>query len=530
VQTVVQGTESNGRGLGWIVGPWLPNSKSFLFNSFPIHGDVGGGTSRGTSIWIVSVSRGLPRKLREEARVDSVSPDGSLVAFETNAGSVGDREIWVMNPDGEQARKVFEGDENSALDGLGWSADGQRVIYFRQDGPDQASSYFVSGDLKGGPTAKVIPPYDMKSSNAAILLLDGRQIFRLDPPGSRTVSCNLFQIRLDKRLTKFIGKPQPLTNFAEICANPMNATADSKKVALTEWRPFSSVYLGDLQANGTRFTNPIRVTHEESWNDPYAWTADSKAVIFASTRNSVVGFFKQFLGQDNPEPIIIAKKDEGLDTPSPCLSPDGSSVLYVTAAAEGTPPQHRKLMRVPITGGTPELVLTLPGDIEDRQRCARSPATLCVIAERTTDRKQLVFTAFDPLKGRGRELFKSQTDPSADNNWDLSPDGARIALLRNKQGQVQILPLNGNAPQVITAKGWDKLSSVNWAADGKGFFVSSYQQRGPVLLHMDLQGNTQFLWQDPGGVEVWGVPSPDGRHIAIRAWNVESNLWMMENF
>jgi hypothetical protein len=47
---------------------------------------------------------------------------------------------------------------------------------------------------------------------------------------------------------------------------------------------------------------------------------------------------------------------------------------------------------------------------------------------------------------------------------------------------------------------------------------------------MDLRGNTQFLWQDPGGVELWGVPSPDGRHIAIRGWNVESNVWLMENF
>jgi serine/threonine protein kinase/Tol biopolymer transport system component len=529
VQTVVQGSEIKGRGLGWVIGPWLPDSKSFLFNSYPVQGDIGALTSRGTSIWIVSLSGGPPHKLRDESTVDSVSPDGTLVAFETNPGSVGDREIWVMRPDGEQARRVFEGEENSWLGGLAWSPDGQRVIYFRQDG-DQANSYYVSADLQGGPLTKILPPYDPIQSNAEIWLPDGRLIFRLDPPGFRTMTCNLFLIGMDKRMTKFVGKPQALTNFAEVCANPMNATADSKKVALTEWRPFSSVFVADLQVGGARAANTAKITLEESWNDPYAWTADSKAVIFASTRNSAVGLFKQFLGRDTPEPIIIAKKDERLDTPSPCLSPDGSSVVYVTNAAEGPPPQPRKLMRVPISGGTPELVLTVPDDIEDWQRCARSPATLCAIAERTADRKQLVFTAFDPVKGRGRELLKASVEATADYNWDLSPDGKRIALLKHKQGQVQILSLDGNAPQLIAARTWNTLSSVNWAADGKGFFVASYQQRGPVLLHMDLQGNTQFLWQDPGGVEVWGVPSPDGRHIAMRGWNVESNVWLMENF
>jgi hypothetical protein len=39
-----------------------------------------------------------------------------------------------------------------------------------------------------------------------------------------------------------------------------------------------------------------------------------------------------------------------------------------------------------------------------------------------------------------------------------------------------------------------------------------------------------LLWEHPGGIEVYGVPSPDGRYLAMRGWNVESNVWMMENF
>jgi Tol biopolymer transport system component len=95
---------------------------------------------------------------------------------------------------------------------------------------------------------------------------------------------------------------------------------------------------------------------------------------------------------------------------------------------------------------------------------------------------------------------------------------------------VQILPLNGRAPLDITSKERKTLSSVVWTADGKGLFVSSYTARGADMLHMDLRGYTRLLWEQPGGIEIYGVPSPDGRHLAMRGWNVEGNMWLMENF
>jgi eukaryotic-like serine/threonine-protein kinase len=174
-------------------------------------------------------------------------------------------------------------------------------------------------------------------------------------------------------------------------------------------------------------------------------------------------------------------------------------------------------------------VLTSP-NIEEKPRCARSPATLCAIAERSADRKQLVFTTFDPVKGRGRELATWKSDETADYPWDLSPDGTRIAILKNREGQIHILSLNGRAPRDIAVKGWNILTSAVWTTDGKGLFVSSYTPRGAVLLNMDLQGNARLLWEQPGGFDIYGVPSPDGRHVAMRGWYVEGNLWMMENF
>jgi Tol biopolymer transport system component len=273
-----------------------------------------------------------------------------------------------------------------------------------------------------------------------------------------------------------------------------------------------------------------------------AWTTDSKAVLFSSDRTGVGEVFKQSLGQAGAEALITFKKNEDLS--GACISPDGSWFIYMDVLEKGgvvitnkimsnhvtvtDPAATNNLMRVPITGGSPQLVLT--ASIEEWPRCTRSPANLCAIAERSADLKQLIFTAFDAATGRGRELARSNADATTYYHWDLSPDGTRVALLKHREGRVQILSLIGETPQDITVKGWNILTSVTWTADGKGLLVSSHGEQGADMLHVDLQGNARLLWEHPGGIDIYGVPSPDGRHLAMRGWNVDSNLWLMENF
>jgi eukaryotic-like serine/threonine-protein kinase len=524
------------------IGPWLPDGTKFFAASGPLGVSAELASSRGGSIWSVPVAGGPPHKIRDEAYLESISPDGSLISFETHKGNFLDREIWVMRPDGGEARKLFEVDENSSIFSAAWSQDGKRVIFERQDGPNPADSYFMSGDLNGGLLTKIVPPFAPERVNATIWLPDNRLIYRLDEPGFKVMTCNLFEIRMNPQLTEFIGKPHRLTNFAELCVNPQNATADGKQVALYEWRPHGNVYVSELQAGGTRASVPTRLTLDESWNHPLAWTPDSKTVLFSSDRTGVGEVFKQALGQANPESLLTFKKNE--DLTGACVSPDGSWLIYMVVLDKGGPVTTNKimgnhvtpadptaknnLMRIPMTGGSPQLVLT--ASIEEWPRCARSPATLCAIAERSADSKQLIFSAFDVVIGRGRELARANADPTTYYHWDLSPDGTRIALLKHLEGRIEMISLNGVAPQEIVTKGKKILTSLRWTADGRGLFVASFREKGSDMLHVDLQGNTQLLWEHLGGIEIYGVPSPDGRHLAMRGWNVESNMWLMENF
>jgi Tol biopolymer transport system component len=421
-----------------------------------------------------------------------------------------------MGPDGENARKVFAGGEHTWIGGVAWAPDGQSVIYCQLEDDDR-NFVFVRRDLKGGPAVTIRPP---STPADFIWLPGGRLIYR--PKESE--SPNLWEARLDLQSNRFVGEPRQLTNVVGIVVSAASATADGKRFVVFQWRPVVNVLVADLQARGKRTAPPTRLTMEESWNEPLAWTPDSESVLLFSNRDGVSRIFKQTLGQLTAETLVTGKKGE--HPGDACLSPDGAWVFYKLSSDDD--PAMDKLMRIPVTGGTPQLMLT--AHLDGRLHCSRFPGTLCVIAERSTDSKQLVFTAFDSAKGRGRELAKFSTVPATDYWWDFSPDGTRIAIVKNREGHIHILSLNGRAPRDITVKGWNTLTSAAWAADGKSLFASSFGERGPVLLSVDFQGNAQFLLEQPGGIDTYAVPSPDGRHLALRAWNVEGNLWMMENF
>jgi hypothetical protein len=98
-------------------------------------------------------------------------------------------------------------------------------------------------------------------------------------------------------------------------------------------------------------------------------------------------------------------------------------------------------MRVSVTGGTPQVIYT--GGLYDGTSCSKFPATLCVIGERSADRKQLAFDAFDPVQRRGPKLAEFAAEPTADYKWRLSPDGTRIFYLWSGGEKIHIHWLNG---------------------------------------------------------------------------------------
>jgi len=153
---------------------------------------------------------------------------------------------------------------------------------------------------------------------------------------------------------------------------------------------------------------------------------------------------------------------------------------------------------------------------------------VCAIAEPDEHHRELIITAVDAVKGKGHELTRFALDPN-ESGWfvDLSPDGRRLAALRNPDGAISVLSLRTGAANEVHVNGWANLHSVHWAADGKGLFVGAGPESG-TLLHVDLAGNATVLW--PHASPILSTPSPDGRHLAIADHTMDRNIWMIENF
>src|SRR5262249_19573463 len=144
----------------------------------------------------VSVLGGPPRKLRDEAVAHSVSPDGSRIAFGTNKGPFGEREIWTMRPTGQDAHTIYRTDENCGFDWLWWLPGTDRVAYMRFD---RGGASIITRDVRGGSRATILSEADLSRMSDPIWLADGRLLFTRDTPDTETSSANFWAMRIDPR-------------------------------------------------------------------------------------------------------------------------------------------------------------------------------------------------------------------------------------------------------------------------------------------------------------------------------------------
>jgi serine/threonine protein kinase/Tol biopolymer transport system component len=477
------------------------------------------------SSWAISVLSGAARKLRDNAVIYSVSPDGSLIAFGT--GDSWGREIWLMEPGGGESRKLVIAAEGEWLGPVIWAPTGRRIAFWRfHQQAEKSEVTLESRDLQGGQPTTIWSGQKTYFFGGSCWLRDGRIIYALAEPPNLFDS-NLWEIKTDPQTSEPSGKPKRITNWVGFSLGGLSSTADGRRLVFLRGTSQSDVYVGELEAKGTRLKSPRRLTLDERNDIPSAWTLDSKTVLFSSDRNGSWDLFKQALDQESAELLVAGPEREA----NPVLSPDGSWILYLAFPTSELPAPSTpaRVMRVPISGGPPQMVHN--GQGIDNLCCARLPATFCVFNEKL--QKQMVFSAFDPAQGNVRELTRIDIDAEAQYSWALSPEGSRLAVakLPLPEGRIRVLSLADRAARDITVKGWPELHSLTWAADGKGFFVGSRTPKGEVLLHVDLEEKVHVLRQQPSSMfGLWAFASPDGKHLAILGTTVDSNAWMIENF
>jgi serine/threonine protein kinase len=515
---------------------WFPDSTRFLAS---LTYDEG--------IREYSIRGGPPRIFLKNGTVSAVSPDGSLVSYTTQKGHMGDREIWLIGSDGKNPRLFFSVGEDATVQEPYWTPDGRRISYQlthqTADGPEFAVE---TRDLQGGSRVvlySVSAPYSKGMRLQDLVWLPGgRLILSLDSAhsdagGSFSTHCNLWELHVDPATGQPSGPIRRLTNWpGGSVTTLLYATADGKKISAYRMAGSILIYLADVTPDGKRVSAPRLFTPTEGFNHAPVWSHDSQTLFFESNRNGRVQIFRQPISSMIAQPVLLESFGSGL----PTMSPDGSFLVFTAPhdpkAGSATPVQ---IMRAPLNGGAPQPVLT--ARIYDMPRCGRVPATLCVVAEPSENRSQIIFTAFDPVQGRGRELTSLAVDPNSDYTWDLSPNGEQIAVLKciprsdgaifGTEGPIYVLPLNGQPPREVHAEGRDHFQPyVDWAADGKSLLLTGQTSGIAEVLRVDLKGNVTVLWSEKGVYAFRAVPSPDGRHLAIIRRTENNNVWLLENF
>jgi DNA-binding winged helix-turn-helix (wHTH) protein/Tol biopolymer transport system component len=516
----------------WDFESWYPDSTRFTAR-LAVPG-------KPISLWSVPLLEGTPLQLIGDAYGGSaISPDGASIAFlrtpvflENVAGDpyrLGAREIWLMGPHGESPRRIIAADDLSGFERITWSPVGDRIAYKYWHLQSETLQVSLEISRLNGADRTTILSENRLEDFAWVS--SGRVIYsqELKGYGSDYSADDLWDLRLDPRRGTPQGPPHRLGDFSGFSVTGLNATADGKHLAFLRSTRHHSVFVGELPDNAGRIVKARRLTMDDHSNVPFAWTPDSRRVVFLSRRTQASQVYSQTLDGDTPPQLVTAAP--AIEFEDVRLAPDGA---WLVAKGHAPGSDTVSFYRVPISGGAPQLVFVAKNESCGDFRCANQHANVCVYEVQTPDHRELILKSFDPMLGKRTELLRIPIDPGADYHWALSPDGLQVGVLKSEWGsdQIRFFQVRSKQNRSMTIKGYAELRSLDWAPDSRSVFVGSAGPGGSTLLHIDLSGRVQAIWHQSQPVNTWGVASPDGRRLAIFGTSADANanVWLLDDF
>ncbi len=274
-----------------------------------------------------------------------VLQDPGFIAYTT--GPEGERDIWVVRPDGTQAHVVVE--DTSDDFSPRWSPDGKRLAFLTdRDGdvevyavladgsglmrvtnsgfdesdpiwsPDGRSLAYISPDLEGKSHVHVVALHDLVPHRLTFGSVAETQIAW--SPNGQWIAFVVLDEK-GKSIGLFLRNPTGV-NRIQITQGPDWSPAwssDSKRLVFVSLRDDNQeLYVVDI-GDGVKIGEPMRLTDDPSPDYAPAWSEDRDHIAFLSERNG------------NPDVFTVSPKGKDLralttnEVPerSPVWSPDG---------------------------------------------------------------------------------------------------------------------------------------------------------------------------------------------------------------
>jgi len=350
---------------------------------------------------------------------------------------------------------------------------------------------------------------------------DGRVFYAYrDNPASEREDSGIWWVRVSQKSGELEGKPVQLTKGAGRIGG-LSVSADGRRLILWRANNFPQVFLAEIDGETGRFKTPRRLSLDDSTNQVYAWTPDSRTVFFSSNRSGTTKLYRQAIDQAVPELVV-----EGRGLFLARLNPDSTQILFVDGFHVVDPALPQHILSVPLEGGTPRVVLQWPY-IHNIQ-CAGTPSKLCLFD--SVEGSTAHFFTFDPADGKTQEFATLPVKGGL--NWNLSRDGSQLALILQPLGhRVTFMAVSDKTTHEVEVNQWP-LMNIDWAPDGKSVLVESRTAEGvPVILGVQPNGNHRVLLEGDRATQYrWVIESPDGRYAALTEVTGANNVWMVENF
>jgi len=493
---------------------WFPDGTHILaFARDPQSGKPG--------LWSISVLGAEPRKIIDDAYYGALSPDGQQLAFVR--GDWGQQAMWLARSNGADERALTSSGV-AEIDGLAWSPNARWLAFVRgtaKPGHYSLDLAIVTLEL-ATETSNVIFSDPGLGGGLTWSSQDRLQFSRSDlPPGQNDT--NLWEIPLHPYATLATGPPVRLTSGPDR-KFPSSASHDGKKILYGRGGNDPDVYLADILGPSGHLTNYRRLTMDDRKDMPYGWTADSRSVIFTSNRDGAFHVFRQDIDKTTPELVVGGDNSVMIAR----MNPEQNAVMCLLSADSNhkTPPY--RLMEQPLAGGEPHKILE--GSIISNFQCAFLPSRVCLVSDAPSP-STLIIYQFDEHTGEKKEVLRLRENESSWFNWTLSRDGKRLASAPVSHGRGPTLI---HIRELETGRDFDLplapgvgAQYIDWAADNRSLWINTDSGDAQSLVRMDLSGKITSSFDSKQPDLGWGIPSPDGKHLAILQGSPRANAWLI---
>jgi eukaryotic-like serine/threonine-protein kinase len=423
----------------------------------------------------------------------------------------GDVKVDFLN--GQEPKTVAHGADWSR--GAGWSADDARVYFAR--GPGAIESVSADGS---SPT----PVFRTERGTEVINIGPAFGDDRIFAVLQKTIGSIGLQASARMLVEIHANGPdashtRALTEWGPDLIDQISASSDASRFTFLRESSQLDIYVADFDAVRAVLPTPTRLTQDERDDFATAWTTDSTQAILWSDRNGTSDLFKQRPDSDVAEPFVVAPGDQTLAR----VTSDGRWVLYT----DDQPDKPTRIMRVPLAGGRPEVLVTFPPGTSGWCQCAYHGRCVLVENRAARDSSSVVF-ALDPTRGRQQELTQF---PAHNGGTALIADGEHFAYIvpeeKGIRNRIRIVSFQGEPPKDIVVKNAVRLLALDAFPTG-GFLSTETASPHQGLVFIRADGNATLLWRPEHLDASAAIPSPDGKHLAMNVWTRQSNVWLID--